>query len=923
MPEWKQEILKRLAALKLAPAREAAIVEELSQHLDDRYRELVAGGTAEDEARRVAIEELKDENLLARGLRRVEHEAPQEPIVLGSSGGHNFLSGLWQDIRYGLRQLWHSPGFAAVAVLSLGLGVGANSAIFSVMNTVMYRPLPYPHPKQLVAIWETKQGQPGFEPPPIAEVVDWRKQNDVFQGIALTSGTEPATEAGLGEPEPIHVQYVTPNFFGLLGVKPILGRIFFAREMQDRSLAVVISSSFWKSHFGSSPKVLGRSFEIDGVMSTVVGVMPPGFAPFGYGGGIDLWEPINPANPRYSARTDHWLMPVARLKPGVALEQAQNEMDVIAHRLALAYPATNKGVGKKLVPLHQALYGWAGRALYPLLGAVAFVLLIGCLNVASLLQSRAETRRKEFAVRASLGAGRARLAQQLFVESGILALLGGCLGIGLSFLGIRVFLSLAGGFPNSKSITVDGRVLLFALGVAILSVVLVGLAPAIQASSPDLNRALREGERRTSGGSRGRIRHFLVAAEVALAMVLLVGAGLMVNSMLRVQRVNPGFDPSNVLTMDILLPEGGRYLARQPGNDMEKTLPTVNIFHRELLEDVARLPGVASVGLVSGVPTHWAEGRTFTILGRPAPPPNKRPGTAYNEVSPGYFTTLRIPLKEGRYINEQDAESTPWVVDVNEAFVRRFFPKQDPMGQQILMRYGFAENMDEEHPREIVGVVGNIKQFGLGEPAPPFVYASYFQQAAVFPGGTAVTHLRSDVVIRTASSLGPQEAALAKAVKKVVAQIDPNQPVTGVMTMDRVLQASTGDQQFYAELLAIFAGLALGLALVGIYGVMSYFVTDRTHEIGIRVALGAQRSDVLRLVVGQGLRLTLIGVGVGVAAALGLTRFLAAALYGVRPTDPLTFIVVSLTLIGVALLACYIPARRAAKVDPMVALRYE
>jgi len=408
-----------------------------------------------------------------------------------------------------------------------------------------------------------------------------------------------------------------------------------------------------------------------------------------------------------------------------------------------------------------------------------------------------------------------------------------------------------------------------------------------------------------------------------LAIVLLVGAGLMVSTVLRLQRVNPGFDPANVLTMDVLLPEGGKYLERLPGGDMEKPLPQVNAFHRQLLEELAHLPGVESVGMVSGVPTHWSEGRTFSILGRSAPPPDRRPETAYNEANPGFFRTLRIPLKQGRYLDDRDTESAPWVAVVNEAFVRRYFPNQDPIGQQILMRYTWSTGMDEAHPRQIVGVVGDIKQFGLGEQAPAFVYASYFQQPAEFPGGTVVTHLRADLVIRTVSSLHAQEGALVAAVKKVVADLDPDQPVTDVMTMDQVLTESTGDQQAYARLLGIFAGLALVLAMIGIYGVMAYFVADRTHEIGVRVALGAQRAAVFGLVVKLGLKLAVLGVAVGAGLALGVTRLLAQSLFGVKPTDPATFSVVALTLVSVALLACYIPARRATKVDPMVALKYE
>jgi predicted permease len=831
------------------------------------------------------------------------------------------MESLLQDVRYGIRGLLKNPGFLAVVVLSLALGIGANSTIFSVLNAVLYRPMPYEHPERLVAIWETEQGHPdSTQPPPIAEMNDWKKQNHVFDDIALTSFTEASTSAGIGEAQPIRVQDVTPNFFSLLGVKPVMGRIFLAEEMQDLSQTVVISNSFWKRQFNSDPKVLGKTFNIQGVVSTVVGVMPAGFAPF-YGGRIDLWQPVNPESGRYSERLDHWLMPVARLKPGVTLAQAQLEMDVIAKRLEQAYPATNKGVGKKIVLLHQELFGWAGKALYPLFGAVAFVLLIACVNVANLLQSRTEVRRKEYALRAALGSSRRRLIQQLLAESGVLALLGGGLGVVLTFAGIALFRSLAGEFPNAENISVDADVLAFTLGVSLLTAILFGLAPAIQASRSDLNLVLRESETRTST-SRGWARHALAVSEVALAMVLLIGAGLMINTMLRLNQVNPGFDAKNVTAMFIQLPEGGKYLVRVPGGDMEKPLPLVTAFYQQLLEKVAALPGVQSAGIISGLPPLGARGCAFSILGQPAPPPDKRPEAGYDEVSPSLFHTLRIPLKKGRYLDEHDSQTAPWAAVINEAFARRYFPNQDPIGQQLLMRYE-PYDVDEIRPRQIVGIVGDVKHFGLAQPAPPFIYTSYLQQPDVFPGGAVTVHLGQSVVVRTAPGLASNEAELATAVKKAVTELDPDQPVTDVMTMENVLAGSMGDSRFYMSLFGIFAGIAVLLAVVGIYGVMSYFVNERTHEIGIRVALGARPFDVLGLVGKLGFKLTATGIVIGVGLAVGLTRLISEFLFGVKPTDPVTYAAVAAGLMVVALLACYIPARRATKVDPMVALRYE
>jgi putative ABC transport system permease protein len=834
---------------------------------------------------------------------------------------YGWMETFWQDIRLAMRGLRKSPGFLAVVVLSLALGIGANSTIFSMLNALLYRPLPYQHPEQLTVIWQTEKEHPGdWQAPPIAELADWKKQSAAFQDIALTSYTEEVIMSRSGEPEPVHVQYVTPNFFGLLGVQPVLGRIFTADEMQDHSYAVVISSAFWKSHFNHEPDILGKTLSVDSVPSTVVGVMPMGFAPF-YGGRLDLWVPVNPESARYSERIDHWLMPVGRLKPEATVAQAQAEMDMIAQRLEGAYPKTNKGVGKLVRPLQRDLYRWAGQALYPLFGAVGCVLLIACVNVANLMRSRTETRQKEYSVRAALGAGRRRLMQQLFAESALLAFLGGGLGVLLAFWGIQILRKMLGDFPNVESINVDGRVLLFTVGVSALTAGIFGLAPALKASNPDLNATLREGGGRTVAGSPGITRHVLAVSEVALAIVLLVGAGLMINTMLRLQQVHPGFDTKNLLTMLVQLPEGGKYLQRVAGGDMEKTLPTVAAFNQQLTEKIATLPGVEASGIMSFIPMSGAYMFSFSVLGH-APPPENRPQAGYDDVSPSIFQTLHVPLKKGRLLDEHDTPTAPWVVVVNEAFARKYFPNEDPIGQQILLRYD-PYPVDEERPRQIVGVVGDVKHFGLGQEVPPFMYASYLQQQAVFPGGTALPHLHHYVVIRKAPGLSNRGNELAGDVKKAIAGIDPDLPVTGVRTMDDVITESMGDYRIYMQLLGAFAGVAALLAAVGIYGVMSYFVSERTREIGIRVALGAGRGDVLSLVGRLGLKLALLGVGAGLALAFGLTRFIATFLYGVKASDPATYAIVAVGLIGVTMVACYVPARRALRVDPVIALRYE
>jgi predicted permease len=827
----------------------------------------------------------------------------------------------WGDVRVAVRSLVKSPGFVVVVVLSLSLGIAANSTIFSILNAILYRPLPYPQSERLAVIWQSELAHPeSRQGPAIAENVDWRKQNHVFEDIALTSSRDTAAASGVGEPRMLHTQYVTSNFFALLGAKPILGRIFEAEEAQDTVQTIVLSEEFWKTEFNGDPGVLGKSFDIEGIVSTVVGVMPAGFAPF-YGGRIDMWQPINPANTRYSGRIDHWLMPVGRLKEGVTIQQAQTEMDVIAKRMEQEYPQTNKGLGVKVFPLRQDLYRWAGPTFYPLLGAVAFVLLIACVNVANLMQFRTETRRKEYALRVSLGAGRGRLIQQLLVESGLLALAGGIAGAALTFAGIKAFLAMVGDFPNATDIRVDGRVLLFTLGISLATAFLVGLLPAIQASRVDLNATLREGERKATSSGSVFARHTLAVSEMALAMVLLAGAGLMINTLMRLNRVNPGFDPSNLMTMDIQLPEGGKYLERVPGGDMERTFPTVTEFYHRLEEKANHVPGVESAALIGALPLRCCSDQfSFSVVGKAAPPPENRPSTGFSEVSANAFSTLRIPLLRGRFLDEHDTETGTWVIVVNDAFVRKYFPNEDPIGQQIFMRYD-PYPIDDARPRQIVGVVGNVKHFGLGEEAPPFAYAPFQQEPEMLPGGVARAHLHKALVLRAPE--GQLRGGLVTIVKNAIAEIDPNQPVVNVMTMEQVMSRSLGDWRAYMRLLGIFGALAVLLAAVGIYGVMSYSVNERTHEFGIRLALGAQEGDILRLVAKLMLKLTLIGIVIGVGLAIAVMQLITSFLYGVKPTDPLTYALVAIFLAMIAALACYLPARRAIKVDPLMALRYE
>jgi putative ABC transport system permease protein len=903
MRAWWTNLRLRIKALVHRRAFDRDLEDELEFHRAMRERKHQSLGFSAEDAHHATLRRFGNPSLLKEETREMRT--------------FTLFETLWQDAGYAVRTLRKSPAFLAVVVLSLALGIGANSTIFSVLNAVLYRPLPYQQPERLMGIWETEPGRPNAEnEPAIADAADWRKQSHVFEDIALTSGTEETPMSAARVAEKARAQYVTPNYFHLLRVSPMIGRTFTASEAQDLTQTVILCDAFWKRRFHGDPKVLGQTFKISGVLSTVVGVMPPSFGSF-YGDPLDLLVPINAESARYSERKDHWLFALGRLKPGTTQHQAQNEMGVITHRLAQAYPATNKGVGARVVPLHDALYGEFGRYLYPLLGAVFCVLLIACVNAANLLQARTETRRTEFAVRASLGAGRRRLMRQLLVESGLLGVAGGALGIALTFGGIQLFRALAGDFPNAGSIAIDLRVLVFTVGVSLATAVLVGAAPAFHAARTDLNLALREGERRTTAGVGGRrVRHMLTVSEIALAMVLLVGAGLMINSVLLLQRVNPGFNPANVMRFEVSVSEGPPYVETLPGGDIERATPLVSAFYRRVLDKVAAIPGVDSAGMF----TPFGFGYGFSVLGRPAPPPDKMPMTVFREVSPTLFQTLRIPLKKGRYLNSSDQLGAPWAAVINETFARRYFPNEDPIGRQLQLRF---MDMDQKQPRQIVGVVGDVKWYLADKEPQPVVYVSYLQQGSDYRGGSIEAHLAQVVVVRSTAGLGSRVAGLAAAVKKAVAEVDPDQPVTGIMTMDQSLAQSMGDSRFYEHLLEIFALIALLLAAIGIYGSMSYFVTERTHEIGIRVALGAQRASILGLVTMLGLKLSSLGVVIGTVLAICLTRVIAQFLFGVTATDPATFTEVGLGLLGIALLACYIPARRATRVDPMTALRHD
>jgi putative ABC transport system permease protein len=915
MPDWKQYVREHLPPLGLGGAREAEIREELAQQLDDAHTEALALGATEEEAAARAAAQIRDWDVLARELReaeqpvaeRVAERLDQYSFLAGSRQGMGapegqgrglrmrfavFMSNLWQDARYGVRMLRKNAGFTVVIVLTLALGIGANTAIFSVVNAVLLQPLPYKDSGQLVQVWEKnpKKGFPQFSVSP-ANFMDWKEQSHSFAQMAAIQGGD-YTLTGIGEPSRLHGVDVSTNLFSLLETQVQLGRDFLPGEDKPGAIPVVIiSNELWQGRLGGDPNVLGTILTLDAQPCTIVGVMPPGF--HFPNQNVELWTPLVLDERALAARGAHWLAAVARLKPGVSIVQAQAEMDTIASRLEKQYPDNDNGWGITLVPLRTEVIGHIEPSLLLLMGAVGLVLLIACANVANLLMARASGRMREMAIRAALGAGRARILRQLLTESLLLAFVGSALGLLLAGWGTDFLLRLdIGGIPRQSEVGIHAPVLWFSAGAAFLAAILFGLLPALHSSVLDLNICLKEGlPDRGRGGSR--LRRLLVVSEMALAVLLLVGAGLLVRSFARLLEVHPGFQPANLLTLRLDLPDA-KYSKKE---DSEA-------FYRELLGRVRNLPGVESAAAVSRLPLNGANyNLEFFPEGRP-PAPNERFMSAeFRVASPDYFRTMGIALLRGRAFTDADAQDAPLVAVINEAMARQFWPNADPIGQRIIIT--------DRVPgaREIVGVVGDVKHYGLAIPAKPEMYVPEDQKG----WGELFVVVRGKL----------PSSALASAVSGEVHALDKDLPVFAVRSMDEIVVRSVGDQRFAAYLFALFAALALILAAVGIYGVMSHAVALGTHEIGIRMALGAQPGDVLGMVLRQGLKITLTGVGIGVAAALALTRLLASQLFGVTPTDPLTFLGVSVLLTGVALLACYLPARRATCVDPLIALRYE
>jgi putative ABC transport system permease protein len=804
---------------------------------------------------------------------------------------------LLQDIRYGLRMLAKNPGFTVVAVVTLALGIGANTAVFSVVNTVLLRPLPYKEADRLVTVWG-KNLEKGYDfdlvsPPDFA---DWRAQNRVFEEMAASDDAM-YTLTGTGEPTSITAYKFSAGFFHVLGVPPIIGRTFLPEEEQPgKNRVVVLSYRLWQSRFGGDRGVIEKMVRLNGEPYTVIGIMPPSFE---YPQDTELWTPLRVEPNLANNRGVRFLRVLARLKPGVRIKEAEAEMNTIASRLEREYPDTNKGEGVYLKTLRDMKVGDIRPALLVLLGAVSFVLLIACANVANLLLARATARQREIAIRGALGASRVRMVRQFLTESVLLAVLGGGLGLLLASWGVGGLVAMFPptisnlNIPRVDTIPIDDKVLGFALCASLLTGVIFGLAPAFEACRLNPNESLKEAGRSLASSAQGRrFRSALVVSEVALSLILLSAAGLLMKSFLHLLQGDLGFDSNHVLTLRVWLPQY-KY----------KTDPQQRAFSSQVVEKIRSLPGVQSVGAVTFLPlSGWWGQRGFTIEGRPVSPQNPQPAVVWSSVTTDYFRTLGIPLVKGRFFSGRDIDEAPGVAIISKGLARQFWPTEDPIGKRITLE-------GQRSPREIVGVVGDVRQFGLVSEPRPEIYIPFDQ---------ATTPLIC-FAVRTASD----PINLANAVRHEVWAVDKDQAVSHVMTMEQLAAESLAPQRISLLLIAIFAALALILAAVGLYGVLAYSVTQRTHEVGIRMALGAGAGDVLKLVVGQGLILTLLGVAIGLAASFGLTRFLSSLLYGVRPTDPATFAGVSLLLTGVALAASYIPARRATKVDPMVALRYE
>jgi putative ABC transport system permease protein len=809
-----------------------------------------------------------------------------------------FLTRLAQDARYAIRMLRKSPAFTTVAIVTLAVGTGATAALFSVVDSVLLRPLPYPDADRLVTVWE-RPPQGDRNVVSTANFLDWRDQNRVFDHLVATTFRS-FEVSGKDAPDMVFGMLASPPFFEMLGVKPRLGRTFTNEDDRHGAPKVaVLSYASWQRRFGGEPGIIGRTITVDRTLCSIIGVMPPGFR---FVGDPEMWVPIA-LDPATATRDFHWLVGLGRLRSDVTFLQAKAAMESIAANIARAYPKSNKGWSVRLIPFQEALIEDQERGVLVLFGAIGFVLLIGCVNIANLLLAKGAARRRELAVRASVGAGSGRLLAQMLTESVLLGAIGGALGCALAFWLVRlshlvVARSLLAGVAE---ISVNGRVLLFTAALSALTGVLFGLLPAWRASKVAPHSELKQASRGSAGGGGHRLRSALVVAEVALSLVLLAGAGLMVRSLIAIQNADHGFRPENVLTAQMTLAR-----ERYPG------AVEVRAFDRRLLGALRALPGVRAAAVSTNVPlagNSW--GMPFHVASRPQPPISEWPGAPFQMVSDGYFETMRIPLRKGRLFTERDSENGPRVAIVNEAFVKRYVADKEPLGERLIIEEivtGKTE-LGKPVPWEIVGVVADAGLGGLRGDHVPVIYVPHMQSP---------TQGRS-VSLRTA--LDP--ARMTEALRRTVRNIDKDLPLTNVRTMEEVASESASRPRRQAWMIGVFAAVALILAAFGVYGVLSYSVAQRTNEMGIRMALGAQPRELLRMTMRHGMALAVIGLAIGLAAAFALTRVMASLLYEVKPADPFTYAAVSMLLLGVAAAATYAPARRAGKVDPITALRWE
>jgi len=815
------------------------------------------------------------------------------------------MNWLFQDVRYAVRQLRKSLGFTAVAVITLALGIGANTAIFSVVNGVLLRPLAFKDPGRLVRIWHVPPPKsfPGMTLFSVsaANYRDWESQNHVFDTMTIYT-YHGFTMTGGDKPEQVAASAVSSGFFSTLGVPPMLGRVFFPDEDQvGHSHVVVLSHRMWQEHFGSNADIVGHNINLDGEAYLVAGVMP---ATFRFPDFAQMWTPMAWTDKERAVRGEHHYMVVARLKPGVELQQAQAEMNTISDRLQQQYPDDDKGWGATVLPLHDDMVSDVRTPLLVLLGAVAFVLLIACVNVANLALAKTFSRQKEIAIRTALGASWPRVLRQLLTETVLLALAGGVLGLSCAHFGIRLIVAfLADRLPSSTEVSLDSRVLAFTAVISTVSGIVAGVLPAVRLARGDVSQVLKQGLGRTDADSGGhRTRSVLVVSEVALSLVLLVGAGLMIRSFQKLQGVNPGFDARNVLTMNAMVSRAKFSTPQQQ----------ITFFER-VLQRIRTLPGVESAGVIDDLPLdNGGSHQPIAIEGRPVVPMSEQPEVDVRLISPGYTSALHVPVLRGRDISDADVAGTPDVILISESMARQFWPGEDPLGKRLTLTF---------YPgavREVVGVVGDVKLDSLDQTRPnAALYFPLDQVSAPSNGGW--NSFPMTLVVRSASA----SAGMVPAVTNAVHAVDPDMPLRDIFTMDDLVANSVSQQRFNMLLLGAFAALALLLAAVGIYSVLSYSVKRSVREIGIRLALGARLSDELRRVVFEGMKPTLLGVAVGTAGALLLGRVLSSLVFEVRPTDPVTFVAVTVLLAAIALLASIIPAYRATRVDPMVALRYE